>query len=233
LLLTVTLLSTTPVAAEQTNAAGLVIRHGDGTIIYAYVQFDGDSITSEDLLTRSGLEVIITPFGGLGAGVCTIDGEGCPASNCYCKSYTSPAYYWHYYTLQNTGWREELSGPSSRTMHDGDIDGWSWTTRDPDLPAVTIEDIATRTSNAETASPATPTTTPEPDTTATTYPTITPSPGTTTRAVVISPDGTPVPLTVDDATSGTDNRSLLIFGSMAGIVVVVGAFVVLRKRGVV
>jgi hypothetical protein len=317
LVLTVALTWSQPASAAHSNGAGLVIRHGDGTIIYAYVEFDEDSITSDELLFRSGLDVIVSVYGGLGTGVCTIDGEGCPADDCYCKSYSNPAYFWHFYTAQGGGWREEIRGASSRVVADGDVDGWSWTASDPALPVVSIDDIAAmngvdRNAQDPTPTPEPPTPTPVPPTatsaptdtpaptstptpppelptptatqqiaaaptvtstpthspelaptapamptvtasatatsqtptqtalpagtataTPTSLPTITPSPGTTTRAVAISPDGTATTLEVNNTDDGSGSRSLLIFGSMAGIVVVVGGFVMLRKRGIV
>jgi hypothetical protein len=136
------LTSLVPAAAQHPNGTGLVIRHGDGTLVEIYVQFDEASLTGEELLNRSGLDFSEAPFGGLGAGVCSIGGEGCPSDNCYCKSYTTPAYYWRYYALQDGGWLEQLRGPSTHVLHDGDVDAWSWTAGDPGLPNLTIDDIA-------------------------------------------------------------------------------------------
>lgn len=129
-------------AAQRPNGAGLVIRHGDETVIYAYIQFDEESINGMDLITRSGIEATLSPFGGMGMGVCSINGEGCPSDNCFCHSYSSPAYFWHYYNLVEGEWVFNPVGPSGRTLRDGDIDGWAWSAGDVDLPPVTIEDIA-------------------------------------------------------------------------------------------
>lgn len=118
------------------------MRHGDGTLVYAYVEFDTETISGEELLLRSGLEIVVAPFSGLGSGVCAIDGEGCPADDCYCASYSSPAYYWNYYARTGAGWAVQLRGPTGRQLADGDIDGWSWTAGDHGLPAVTIDEIA-------------------------------------------------------------------------------------------
>ena len=136
------LTSLVPAAAQHPNGVGLVIRHGDGTLLEIYVQFAEESLSGEELLNRSGLDFSEAPFGGLGAGVCSIGGEGCPSDNCYCKSFTTPAFYWRYYALQAGGWSEQIRGPSTRALHDGEVDGWSWTAGDPALPALTIDDIA-------------------------------------------------------------------------------------------
>lgn len=136
------LVSLVPAAAQRPNGAGLVVRHGDGTVLYVYVQFEEETISGEELFYRSGLEVTVAPFGGLGAGVCAINGEGCPADDCWCHSYSSPAYFWHYYALVDGAWVEQLRGPTSRMLRDGDVDGWSWTAGDPGLPATSIDAIA-------------------------------------------------------------------------------------------
>jgi hypothetical protein len=130
------------VLGQQPNGAGLVIHHGDGRLIYAYVQFDEERISGLDLLTRSGLDVTLAPFGGLGAAVCAVNGEGCPADDCFCHSYGNPAFFWHYYAWQDGAWVEVPLGPASRQLGDGDIDGWSWTSGDAALPATSIDEIA-------------------------------------------------------------------------------------------
>lgn len=131
-------------SAQRPDGAGLVIQHGDGTVVYAYIQFDEETINGTDLLTRSGIDATMTPFGGMGMAVCSLDGEGCPSDNCFCHSYSSPAFFWHYYNLVDGEWVFNPVGPSGRTLRDGDIDGWAWSSGDSVLPAVTIDDIAAR-----------------------------------------------------------------------------------------
>ena len=181
-----------PVAAQRPNGAGLVVSFGDGSILYAYVQFEEETITSEELLYRSGLAVTIAPYSGLGAGVCAIRDVGCPSDNCFCESYTTPAYFWHFYA-NDGGWRELLQGVSSRSVGDGDIDGWSWTAGDSGLPAVTIDEIALLNGVDRSApeAPPTETPTPEPTSTPTLAPTNTPPPTATQPAPTSPPDDTP------------------------------------------
>lgn len=181
-----------PVAAQRPNGAGLVIRFGDGSVIYAYVQFEEETITSEELLYRSGLAIVIAPYSGLGAGVCAIDGEGCPSDNCFCESYTTPAYFWHFYA-NDGGWRELLQGASSRSVGDGDIDGWSWTAGDSGLPDTTIDAIALLNGVDRNPPEVPPTETPtlQPTDTPTLAPTDTPLPAATQPAPTEAPDNTP------------------------------------------
>jgi hypothetical protein len=182
----VALASIVPAAAQRPNGAGIVVRFGDGSIIYAYVQFEEETISSEELLYRSGLAVAIAPYSGLGAGVCMIDGEGCPSDDCFCQSYTTPAYFWHFYA-NDGGWRELLQGASSRSVGDGDIDGWSWTAGESGLPAVTIDEIALM--NGVDRNPPPPAETPTPEPTSTPLPTDTPQP---TATQPPPPTNTPV-----------------------------------------
>lgn len=132
-----------PLAADRPNGAGLVIRFGDGRIVTAYVEFQEPAITGIELLQRAGIPVTVAPFGGLGLAVCAIGGEGCPAEDCFCQAKQQPARFWHYYGLTPDGrWVLHPVGASSRVVRDGDVDGWSWTTGESGLPALTIDDIA-------------------------------------------------------------------------------------------
>ncbi len=125
------------------SGAGLVVRHGDGRIVFRYVEFNEPSITGLDLLKRSGLSLVTAPYPGLGEAVCAIDGEGCPAEDCFCKSYGSPSFYWNYYYIGSSGqWVRSPLGAANRLVKDGDVDGWSWTSGPPGLPSVTIGQIA-------------------------------------------------------------------------------------------
>ena|GEM_PF-794857 len=130
-------------SADRPNGAGLVIRHGDGHIEMHYVEFTEPEITGLDLLQRAGVPITIATYPGLGAAVCAINQEGCPAENCFCKSYSNPAYFWHYYRLTPEGtWILQTVGASNRKIHDGDVDGWSWTAGASGLPATSIDAIA-------------------------------------------------------------------------------------------
>lgn len=202
LLLVAALAGILPVAAQRPNGAGIVIRFGDGSVIYAYVQFEEETLTSEELLYRSGLAVTIAPYSGLGAGVCSINGEGCPSDNCFCKSFTTPAYFWHFYA-NDGGWRELLQGASSRDVGDGDIDGWSWTAGDSGLPSVTIDEIALMNGVDRNAPEAPPTETPtsEPTSTSTLAPTNTPPPTATEPQPTSTPDSTATAATPGEPTT--------------------------------
>lgn len=138
-----------PARAAQTGSAtgavGIVVRHGDGRLRYAYVPLMGDRITGAEALQRAGFALNIQSSGGLGVAVCKIDGEGCDAlrEGCFCRSYGDPAFYWHYYLRAADGtWRTANTGAGNRVLRHGDVDGWSWTAGASNLPPVTLDEIA-------------------------------------------------------------------------------------------
>jgi hypothetical protein len=131
------------IAASPTYA-GLVIRHGDGRITYAYIPLENE-ITGIELLRQSGVSMVTVGFGGLGEGVCSIDGTGCGVGECrkrLCQEGGADAPYWRYFRLSKTGvWKPMLLGASGSIVMPGDLDGWSWTADEPNLPAVSIAEI--------------------------------------------------------------------------------------------
>ncbi|HEY8293355.1 MAG TPA: hypothetical protein VIG44_12745, partial [Thermomicrobiales bacterium] len=116
-----------------------------GRLLYAYVPLASDHLTGAEALQKSGLTLNVSVGGAYGTAVCAIDGEGCesPREDCFCKSYGSPSFYWHYYLRNPDGtWRNSNLGAGNRVLHDGDVDGWSWTSDNNALPAVTLAQIA-------------------------------------------------------------------------------------------
>ncbi len=144
------LLGSTASAAAQDGAAirraGLVVRHGDGRLTYAFVPFREETISGIDLLRRSGIEHVTIPFGGLGEGVGALEGEGCPTGECrrrVCQGTGPNAPYWRFFHQVAPGnWQPLALGASATTVRDGDVFGWSWTGEEPGLPAVSVADVA-------------------------------------------------------------------------------------------
>jgi hypothetical protein len=141
------LLGPVSATAEELHHAGLVIRHGDGRIVYAYIAFTEDEISGYDLLERSGLSLVSTGFGALGQGVCTLDGEGCAGGDCrvrLCQKSGENSPFWKYFRQaeDGSGWKAQLMGASGAKVRDGDVDAWEWTAGDADLPALTLAQVA-------------------------------------------------------------------------------------------
>lgn len=135
-------------AGEPLHHAGVVVRHGDGRLTYAYVAFPEQTISGIQLLQRTGIPLVTIPFGGLGDAVCEIADEGCPASVCgrrLCQGAGADSPFWQYFRQVSPGeWQPLALGASATNVRDGDVDGWSWTDGKPDLPAVALADVAAR-----------------------------------------------------------------------------------------
>lgn len=134
--------------AAEVNYAGLVVRHADGELTYAYVGFVEPEINGIELLRRSGLDLVTVAFGGLGEGVCSIDAHGCPASDCrkrLCQGPQADDPFWQYFRQSAPGvgdWSAVPLGGSANRVRDGDLDGWSWTGTSPGLPPLTLAEAA-------------------------------------------------------------------------------------------
>lgn len=226
--------------ARAAGAVGIVVRHGDGCVLYAYVPLTSDQMTGAEALQKSGLTLNVAAGGAYGTAVCAIDGEGCeaPKENCFCKSYGSPSFYWHYFARGPDGaWRTASIGAGNRILHDGDVDGWSWTSGDSELAAVTLAQIA-----AAVQSPnATPTSAAAPiaaatDAPPTTAPTRVASVATATaesqpRVAAIAPNGSATPINGAAKLSGAPKgRAIGGFVAVAAAMLALLALVPLGAR---
>ena len=154
--------------AQTRNQAGLVIVHGDGRVTTRCVTFEEGSISGLALLQRSGLSLDASSGAG-GVKVCRIEGEGCPASDCFCQCKGSPCVYWNYfYRSQGGAWAYSPLGAAGRTVQPGDVDGWVWgdgssPPPDVDLTAIcTVDEPVTQPATSTPTVPI-PTTTPTPE----------------------------------------------------------------------
>jgi hypothetical protein len=112
--------------AQETSRVALVLQHGDGSVITRCVEFTESEISGLDILNRAGLSVVADFSSGSGARVCKIDGEGCPASDCWCECAGSPCVYWVYHHLVGGAWVYSDVGASAHKVRDGDVEGWAW-----------------------------------------------------------------------------------------------------------
>lgn len=169
-------------AFQEGRRAALVVDLGDGRVIARVVSFSEESISGEELLRRSGLNVALT--GGLGAGValCAVEDVGCPPTpqDCFCQCRGTDCTYWNYYHLQDGQWTYAPVGASSHRLGDGDVDAWVWGDGQTPPPLLSWDDIL-----ALAARPAEPAPTEPPPPTELPPPTATPVPP--------SPTSTPQP----------------------------------------
>lgn len=112
--------------AQTPHRAGLVIVHGDGSVLSRCVEFDGESISGYELLERSGLELRME-VSGMGPTICAVDQEGCGAGeHCFCRCLSSPCEYWSYWRLEDDGWRYASVGAGNTQVSDGMVEAWVW-----------------------------------------------------------------------------------------------------------
>ncbi|GAB4401857.1 MAG: hypothetical protein OHK0052_25260 [Anaerolineales bacterium] len=125
----------------------------NGNVETRCVDFEETQITGYDLLTRAGIpfDAAFTP--GLGAAVCSINGQGCSAENCFCKFPD----YWSYWLNDGSGWTYSPSGSSAVVVRNGALNGWVWGSGDTPPAAYAFEDICAPVAPPPTNTPIPPT----------------------------------------------------------------------------
>jgi hypothetical protein len=123
-LMTIGLISAWQSTAQ--NQAAVTVRFEDGHTESRCVAFDEASISGLDLLGRSGLEVRAN-IGAQGGLVCSVEGTGCPAEDCWCQcGGGGDCVYWSYWHLRGDEWQYAQVGAAQTTVRPGSVDGWSW-----------------------------------------------------------------------------------------------------------
>lgn len=240
-------------AGQEENQAALVIQFPDGRVETACVSFEGEAIAGDDLLARSGLEVVTDPSSGMGVTVCRIEGEGCdfPAQHCFCQCMGGEeCAYWNYFYREpgEETWRYSALGAALRKVPPGGVEAWVWGDGSSP-PAADVAFEAVCALPTPTAEPTVPeTATPEP---AAAVPTETPeaaantreAPAATATQLVAAADtpeqARPTATMVLAATATTAAResggaaggSYLAFGVILALLVGAGLVVLLRQRG--
>lgn len=134
---------------DDQQRAGVYVDFGNGDQTWVVVPFDEESITSIELLERTGLPLLTVGFGGLGDAVCMIETTGCDLSACrrtLCQEGKPDAPFWQFMEQGSDGsWIASPLGASGASVEDGDIDAWVWTGSAPDLPTLTMSDLIGRT----------------------------------------------------------------------------------------
>jgi len=114
-------------------------------VTYAYVAFAEEELNGIELLRRTGIEAVTIPFGGLGEGVCSLEGEGCGVADCrrLCQTGGRNSPYWRYFGLDAAGvWQPFELGASAATVRDGSVQLWSWSPDDPGIAPVALGEVA-------------------------------------------------------------------------------------------
>ena len=107
--------------ADGPDQADVVVQFEDDSVIVRRVAFSAP-ISGLKALELSGLEVITADFGGGLIAVCSIEGLGCPATNCFC----SPSHFWSYSFWNGADWESYPAGAAASSIDGGVVDGWRW-----------------------------------------------------------------------------------------------------------
>ena len=123
---------------EITSRAGLVIDHTDGTRRIVVVEFPGQTVTSYELLVKSGLSLVASES-VWGIGICAIDGEGQPGDDCFGDP---DGRFWSFSILdENDQWSSAPTGADAVLVQDGDVNGFFYTIWGVPHPAVTRQAV--------------------------------------------------------------------------------------------
>ncbi len=114
----------------------MVVDLGNGNVLTRRVTFTEPTLNGLQVLQRSGLNLEIVTY-SFGAAVCSIEGVGCPATNCFCN----PDKFWGY-LYWDDGWQGYPTGPSGSTVANGGIEGWAWGAFGDTPPPITPEILA-------------------------------------------------------------------------------------------
>ncbi len=133
-----------PVQAQDatTKQVGVVIAFPDGTQHTEIVTVPAAATTFE-VLQAANIELASqeTTFG---PAVCSINGTGCPADNCFCNEKE----FWAYFHLAGGEWASAVEGVGAYVPADGAVEGFAWSGSDAEFnptvkPAVVAFDQIT------------------------------------------------------------------------------------------
>jgi hypothetical protein len=100
--------------------ADIIVQFDDSDAVIRSIEFN-DEISGLGALVLSGLDVVTTTT-GFGPAVCSIEGVGCPADDCFCQSS-----YWGYNYWDDDVWKGYAAGASSSVISQtGAVEGWLW-----------------------------------------------------------------------------------------------------------
>lgn len=106
---------------QSDNVAHVVVQFNKEGSILRSINFDGE-ISGLQALSLSGLDVITTST-DFGAAVCSIEGVGCPADNCFCGG----NFYWGYSYWDGSAWQSYAVGAGSSVLSQTEaVEGWLW-----------------------------------------------------------------------------------------------------------
>lgn len=119
-LLGVTLVSAQPAGPTAQAHGYVVVQFNDRDLIARPITFTAP-ISGLRALELAGLEVVTTTT-AFGPMVCSIEGVGCPADNCFCGG----SVFWGYKWWDGAAWQDYMVGAGDSVLDDGAVEGWRW-----------------------------------------------------------------------------------------------------------
>jgi hypothetical protein len=98
----------------------VIVQFNDRDLVARAITFT-TPISGLRALELSGLEIVTTTT-GFGPAVCSIEGVGCPAENCFCGGAT----FWGYKSWDGSAWQDYPVGAGDSALNDGAVEGWRW-----------------------------------------------------------------------------------------------------------
>jgi len=98
----------------------IAIQFDQGSQVVHEISFTSP-ISGLAALQLTGIPVETYDFGG-GYAVCSINGVGCPADNCFCD----PTHFWNYEYWDGSAWQGYMVGAGQSSISDGALEGWRW-----------------------------------------------------------------------------------------------------------
>ena len=74
-----------------------------------------------------------------GPAVCSINGTGCPADNCFCNEKE----FWAYFHLAGGEWASAMEGVGAYVPADGTVEGFAWSASDADFNPTVKPNVVT------------------------------------------------------------------------------------------
>jgi len=128
----------TPGRADGPNRAKIVVQVDDDDAIVRDISFTAP-VSGLKALEMTGLDVI-TYDAGWGIAVCSINGAGCPADNCFACDPDGKYWGYNYWDSSLNNWQGYAVGAPASSLNNGAVDGWRWGAwgANPMLPAPPI-----------------------------------------------------------------------------------------------
>jgi hypothetical protein len=106
--------------AQDPDEAHVIVQFDDEELTGRQIEFTAP-ISGLKALELTGLEVVTKDF-GFGIAVCSIEGVGCPADDCFCD----PVNFWNNFYWDGSAWQGYMVGADASVINDGAVEGWRW-----------------------------------------------------------------------------------------------------------